>query len=66
MCLSISTSLRLDLSRMQGWGQTHICAGEELPTSWYSSTDKDSLVNTPADQSTIVSQAKKHYDALQL
>ena len=34
---------------IQGLGQIHICAGEQLPTSWYSRTCKDSLVNPPAN-----------------
>ena len=29
--------------------QVFFSAGEELPTSWYSSIDKDSLVNLPAN-----------------
>jgi hypothetical protein len=29
--------------------QVSSSAGEELPTSWYSSTDKDSLVNLPVN-----------------
>ena len=54
---------------------THVSssAGEELPTSWYNSTDKDSLVNLPANYSTAVNQSfvgtvnlinSKHFDGL--
>ena len=53
--------------------QVSSSAGEELPTNWYNSTDKDSLVNLPANLSTAVNQAfvgtvtlinSKHFDSL--
>ena len=38
--------------------QVSFSAGEELPTSWYSSTGNDSLVKLPANFSTAVNQAR--------